>query len=169
MTKIEITNELIRDYFDYNKDGFLVYKVKYSRKVIIGKIAGRAASDGDVRSVIMIHGVRVMTHRLIFLWHYGYMPIVVDHKDRNQQNNKIENLRAAIFVDNSRNKTSRIGSTSKYLGVNFDKIRGRWLSRISINGKSKNLGRFDSEIDAAIAYDNMAKLHYGEFANINIH
>lgn len=29
------------------------------------------------------------------------------------------------------------------------------------------IGRFDSEVEAAIAYDNMAKQWHGEFANLN--
>lgn len=38
--------------------------------------------------------------------------------------------------------------TSKYKGVNWDKSRGKWLVRF----KSKNIGRFDNELDAHTAY-----------------
>ena len=30
-----------------------------------------------------------LLHRLLFYWHHGYLPKLVDHKDTNSQNNKI--------------------------------------------------------------------------------
>lgn len=48
-------------------------------------------------------------------------------------------------------KTSR--NTSGYIGVNFDKTRNKWLVRININGKPKNIGRYEDLIYAAEVYD----------------
>jgi len=44
--------------------------------------------------------------------------------------------------------TLREGKTSKYLGVNWDKFRKKWKSRVQINGKIKFLGRFSTEEQA---------------------
>ena len=43
--------------------------------------------------------------------------------------------------------------TSRFIGVCFDKNRNKWKSAISINNKSVNIGRFDTEHDAVNAYN----------------
>ena len=92
----------------------------------------------------------------------------VDHIDGNGLNCKKENLRKCNSSENNRNRISRPRSSSKYLGVSFSKsTRKKWLSQIVINGKNKNLGRFEREIDAALEYDKFAKIHHKEFANLN--
>ena len=62
-------------------------------------------------------------------------------------------------------KTPR--NTSGYIGVNFDTSRGKWLVRVRHNGKSKNIGRFDNLIDAAIAYDDYSWEFHHDLSLIN--
>jgi hypothetical protein len=49
----------------------------------------------------------------------------------------------------------------------LDKRVGRWTVAIKKNRKKISLGSFDSEIDAAKAYDKAAKKYHGEFARLN--
>jgi len=51
-----------------------------------------------------------------------------------------------------------------FKGVYFDKFTKRWRSTIKINGKNKAIGRFDSDVEAARAYDNEAVLAWGSDA-----
>lgn len=90
-----------------------------------------------------------------------------DHKDRNGLNNQKINLRKCTRSENQKNSKSRVNCSSKYLGVDWDKSRNKWRSQITINHKNKWLGRFYNEIDAAKAYDEAAKFHHKEFANLN--
>ncbi len=46
---------------------------------------------------------------------------------------------------------------SKYVGVSWEKDRQKWKAQIDIRNNKKNLGRFDSEIQAAKKYDEYAK------------
>lgn len=173
MAKIKIlTQEQVHYFFDYN-DGKLYWKniLRYSN-VKIGSAAGRITSDN--RCVIGLYGTTFYASRLIFLWHNGYMPDFVDHEDRNTLNNKIDNLRAATSSQNQANKTKTKNKTSIYKGVSSTKINNGyriydyWNCLIYVEGKSKYLGCFKSEQEAALAYNKAAVKFFGEFANLNI-
>lgn len=57
--------------------------------------------------------------------------------------------------------------TSKYKGVYFDKRRKRYIAEAKLNGKRIFQKSFRTEIEAAKAYDEIAKKHFGEFASTN--
>lgn len=96
---------------------------------------------------------------------------VVDHKDHNGLNNQKENLRPGNQSQNLMNTESRVLSkpkTSEFKGVSWKKSRGKWRAALGIPVKKKiDLGLFNSEIEAAMAYDVAAFKHYGEFAYLN--
>lgn len=104
----------------------------------------------------------IKMHRLIM---EAPSDMEVDHIDRNGLNNQKHNLRICTHHQNQYNKGAHEGGTSKYNGVCY--MKGWYVAQISISGKRKFIGRFSSEIDAAIAYDKMARKIYGEFAYLN--
>ena len=73
---------------------------------------------------------------------------IVDHLDRNRSNNCVTNLRWATPSENQQNTTKRSDTISKYKGINFSKKENKWTARISIDGKRKYLGAFNSEEEA---------------------
>lgn len=92
---------------------------------------------------------------------------VIDHINGNKFDNRICNLRLATIKENNANRSSKTGSSSIYKGVSFDSSRGKWISSIQIDGKTKHIGRFDNEREAAVAYDLESFKVYGEFARLN--
>lgn len=90
---------------------------------------------------------------------------ITDHKNGNTLDNRRENLRICLNSQNQANRKKRVG-VSKYKGVS--KYRKKWRAGIKYMGKSFNLGSFDTEEEAAMAYNNMAAKIYGEFAYFNI-
>jgi hypothetical protein len=79
--------------------------------------------------------------------------LVVDHIDDNKTNDRLYNLQIITHRKNlSKDKKNK---TSKFVGVHFS--QNRWVSEIRIEGKSKYLGRFKIEKEAAQAYQNELK------------
>ena len=128
-------------------------------------------------AVCYIRGKRVNLHNLVLGYPLpGYEP---DHRDGNSLNNQRDNLRWSTCVENQRNrgpKESSHGTPSKsqYKGVSpvmpSNPQRNKpWRSRIKIPEKHSqiSIGYFATEIEAAIAYDNAARLYFGEFARLN--
>lgn len=86
---------------------------------------------------------------------------VVDHKNRIKEDNRLCNLRIANYCQNNANHTSH----NKYVGV---RKRGkRYLAEIRYNGKTVNIGTFDTKLEAAIAYDKKKVEIHGEYAKTN--
>ena len=55
--------------------------------------------------------------------------------------------------------------TSVYRGVS--KYEGKWRAQIRCDGPQEFLGYFDTEIDAAKAYDRRARVLHGPYAKLN--
>ena len=90
----------------------------------------------------------------------------VDHINGNGLDCRRSNLRLADQTLNNANARPRVG-TSRFKGVYFDRSRGKWSARIQSRGRQSFLGRFDSEEEAALAYDAAASVHFGQFARLN--
>ena len=91
----------------------------------------------------------------------------VDHVDGNGLNNQRSNLRICTITQNNQSRRKRKVGTSKYKGVYWHQRDHKWQSRITVNKKRIQLGCFDSETDAAIAYNRAALKCFGEFVVLN--
>ena len=110
---------------------------------------------------------RVKMHR--FILGLKDVKVCVDHIDGDGLNNQRNNLRICTQMQNTHNRRKRgTRSTSKYLGVSFNKRHKKWRACIKTNGKSLHIGAFINEIDAAKAYNKKALELRGEFAKLNI-
>lgn len=94
--------------------------------------------------------------------------IKVDHIDGNPLNNQRSNLRVcARESQNHTNQTKlRSDNTSGYRGVFFNKNlkKKKWQAYVHLQNKKRlYLGCFETAEEAAKAFDEAAKIHYGEF------
>ena len=110
---------------------------------------------------------KIGAHRLValhFLGNPDNKP-VVDHKDNDRLNNKVNNLRWATISENGKNKVLYSTNTSGFKGVAFNAKSNKWDATITCNNKRINLGSFDKIEDAIKARVFKAKELYGEFLN----
>ena len=91
----------------------------------------------------------------------------VDHINGDRLDNRRFNLRLCTNQQNQMNKTKRVGSSSRFKGVYFQKTSRKWVAAIQKDRKLKHIGLFSDELDAARAYDAAAKEAFGEFAWLN--
>lgn len=92
--------------------------------------------------------------------------VQVDHVDGNSLNNSRSNLRLCSPQQNTFNRQAIIGS-SHFKGVSFDTRQNRWKASVTVDKKTKTIGYFIEEVAAARAYDQAARLRFGEFAWLN--
>lgn len=153
-----ITQDELKAMFDYNA-GYLIAKTdSKSRKA--GNVVGSLNSNGYL--VASVNSKIYRVHRLIFMWHYGFMPEQVDHINGVRRDNHIENLRQATPSQNSQNRKAT--SKSGFKGVHWHKQSSKWIASICINKKNVHLGSFVTKEDAAKVATNARKNIHGKFA-----
>ncbi len=91
----------------------------------------------------------------------------IDHINGDKLDNRKANLRFCTNQENSGNAGKSKRNTSGYKGVTWDKNRNKYMSCIGINKVTFNLGRFTCPIEAAKAYDAVAREWFGKFARTN--
>lgn len=128
---------------------------------IKGKALKPSIIDGYYKIVLTKNGVRKTkgVHQLVaesFLGHISNgVKMVVNHKNFIRTDNKLENLEILTNRDNCNKK--HLSSSSKYTGVYWSIVGKKWVSNISIGGKSKYLGIYQNEYDAHLAYQKALK------------
>ena len=101
-------------------------------------------------------------HRLIVNAQKGD---IVDHIDRNRQNNTRENLRIVTRATNNYNREikNKLGR-----GIYFDKFGNRFRACISHENKTLKLGSFKTLIEAKEAYNKKAVELRGDDAYLHV-
>lgn len=169
-TKYMISHEKLLSLLDYDPETG-VFSWRVSRKSYGGgKNPGdRAGTAQTGCRVITIDQVRYKEHRLAWFYVYGEWPgQEIDHINRDFNDNRVANLRLATRSQNSANMVKPRAASSGYKGVYQNRHSpGTWFAQISVDSKSKFLGRFTTPEEAHAAYVAAAQEHYGDFARIS--
>ena len=98
-----------------------------------------------------------LVHRIIYSlynpdWDIKNPKLIIDHHDRNTQNNDISNLRDLTQQENLFNTDAK--------GYYWDKQNNKYQARIQLNGKQIYLGLFETTEEAHQAYLNAKAIHH---------
>jgi hypothetical protein len=114
--------------------------------------------DGVVRKVYIHRLIGKAFHNLTDDSH-------IDHRWHDPADHT--SIRVATHTQNMRNARGWRNSSSRFKGVSWLAAKRKWYACIELDGRTKSLGRYESEQDAARAYDRAALAAWGEYAYLN--
>ena len=164
--------ETVRLLFSYNRgqlywnprprEAFRSYSafVMWNKRYAYGP-AGAINHRGYVR--IGIAKKYYMAHRLIWLYHRGWLPDALDHKNGNPSDNRMSNLRPATQTENRWNSKRRQQTTTNTKGV-YRRPSGHYEAHICADYKRLHLGTFEKKQDAIRAVSRARKELHRQFA-----
>jgi hypothetical protein len=161
---VEITQERLKELFDYREDGVFVRKVATSNRVKVGDVVGWKTVGGKYVA-LCVNGDKEYMHRMVFLYHHGYLPKYIDHIDGDGTNNRIENLRETTHSENLYNVGCKSNNKCGVKNVMWNKKQRKWVVTSKVFGKQTYFGSYeDLELAELVAIEVREKYH-GKFAN----
>lgn len=155
---MELTIDRLKSQLSYNPETGEFLWLQRRKGVQVDRPAGRVSKAHGYRD-ICIDGILYRSHRLAFYWMRGEWPDgVVDHINGIKHDNRWCNLRECSQSQNMMNCQVRSNNTTGMVGVSWDKSRQKWLAQIRLNGKKKNLGRYETKEQAKQAWMNAVAL-----------
>lgn len=148
-----ISLDIISRLFDYDhKTGELRWS---SESKTTNRSGGHGSLAGYINRagyrIVMVDGRNYRAHRIGWAIHYGSWPDgVLDHINRDTQDNRIENLRCTSQLFNAQNRVAPKHNKSGHRGVSYIKSKGVWYASIMFKGKTVSLG-LHADLDDAVA------------------
>jgi hypothetical protein len=158
-----MTQNEVQNILEY-RNGRLYWKIT-SAKAKKGNRAGTWHSLGYWK--IQYKGKPYFEHRLVWLYHHGWLPRQLDHINGDKRDNRIENLRPTTDSQNHANVGISKNSKTGYKGVRWIPARKKYAAFIYSGKLSVYIGIFETPEEAAKAYNEAAKEWFGDFARLN--
>ena len=123
-----------------------------------GRVAGSLDDAGYRVICIQVAGVRhfLKAHRVMWALYHDTVPVALDHKDRNRDNNYIENLRPSNAQHNTLNKGKYANNKTGMSGVKL-----RESGNYQVQHRCKSYGTYPT-------YEQACEVKLGLIAQDNI-
>ena len=142
-----VPREELEELFDYEEGKIYGKWVEWRRKSSNSRVYQRELGSVNSSGHLVVafrdkRGKRhsELVHRIVYMMHYGHVPSMLDHIDRDPKNNSIENLRPADKSLNSQNRGAQKNTKHGLRGIYKDKLGG-YCVYIGIDNKRHNIGR----------------------------
>lgn len=138
-TSIEKLWKKVKEVYDYDHQGDLRLRTN-------NQLVSTVTSRGYRK--VSLESKQYLLHRLIFLWHHGYFPKVVDHINGNVADNRIENLQGCDQKVNIAKASVFKTNNTGFKGVHFNKKANKYEAYYWNNYKKVYCGLHDTAEDA---------------------
>ena len=145
------SQEELRDLLEYTEDGNLWWNYTGTGRNIdlpagtINRVTGYRA--------IMVKGTLYLAHRVVYYWHTGEWPDVIDHINGDRADNRIENLRSVSQLANLHGvRRDRQRKGEGLPGTRYKGRIKRWVALITVRGEVRYLGCYKTTEAAHEAY-----------------
>jgi len=144
----------LRRLVEYDKDtGLLTWRPRDGNNRFNAKLSGKPAFSQVSGGYLIgrLNGVNLKAHRVAWAIHYGeWPPNQIDHINGIRSDNRLVNLRSVVNSENGKNQKTRSTNKSGEPCISWFGRDAKWWVKITVDGKTKHIGYFDT-IDAAIA------------------
>jgi len=145
----------------------------FDRGVLVCRKTGREILNRPNKDGYLRVGIRdnqsgkhnlYYVHDVIFYMRHGWLPEQIDHVNHVKNDNRISNLQSSDYALQQVNMPKKQGTTSLYKGVCYyaNKASKRWRASLCHNKKHKSFGYYETQEEAARAYDRAAYAIWGE-------
>lgn len=102
-------------------------------------------------------------HRLVHTLETGYSHLgIIDHKNRNTLDNRVENLRGSSIAENTRNTRMLSTNTSGFKGI---RAKGKkWVAEITFMNKKYVVAKGDSKEELFVERLKYVRALHGDFS-----
>lgn len=147
----------LHELFDYDQNTGKLIRKKSARRDFVGGATHHKQCLAD--------GQQLRTTHVIWALVYGYYPLVlIDHKDGDQKNNRLSNLREATDAQNQQNKLYK-GEYSSCVVEKKDATRKKpFAVRVRFNGMRIHGGHYSTREEAEQVAKKIKLKAHGEFA-----
>jgi len=192
--KVEwMTQQFLKETLTYSEDGNFYWKVdrpvehfatlrgyRVYMALYAGKFAGKVAVNEvymegrkplrDAREILFSYKgekKKFPTHKLVYLYHHGYIPDIIDHINGDYLDNRLENLQELNLQLNTSKASMFSHNSSGYRGVRYRKRDNKWIVNIKVDGKGYYVGQYKDLEYAAEVYNYVSKKIFGEYVFTN--
>lgn len=140
--------------------GVLRWAERVANCVRVGDRAGMVGHNGYRK--VRFKGQTLLEHRVVYALAHGRWPVQeIDHLNGVRDDNRLENLREVSASLNRQNqRRAHRNSSHGFLGVSVR--RGKFAAVITLDGKAKRLGTFETPDQAHKVYvETKRRLHAG--------